>query len=134
MGSADTNLYLPFDSCQISNNPYRGKWSRSTVAEFIEARKSIEMLATHIALCVQRKVLQDLKQRLDEANQQLEVLKTMVAKNVQVIAATRLSRQLTGLGTKIEKMAGKRTIGKKLKTPVRSKTEEAPQIVVFEHP
>ena len=47
---------------------------------------------------------------------------------------TRLSRQFTGLGTMIEKMAGKRTTVKKLKTPVRSKIEEAPQIVVFEHP
>jgi len=106
----------------------------STVAEFIEARKSIETLATHIALCIQQKVLQDSRQCLDEANQQLEVLKTMVANDVQMIVATRLSRQLTGLGTKIEKMAGKKTAGKKLKTPVRSKIEEAPQIVVFKHP
>jgi len=58
----------------------------------------------------------------------------MVANDVQMIVATRLSRQLTGLGTKIEKMAGKRTAGKKLKTLVRSKIKEAPQIVIFEHP
>jgi hypothetical protein len=87
----------------------------STVAEFIETRKSIETLATHSTLCVQQKALQDSKQHLDEANQRLEVLKTMVANDVQVIVATRLSRQLTGLETKIEKMAGKRTAGKRLK-------------------
>lgn len=110
----------------------------STVAEFIELRKSIETLAMQIALCIEQKAVQDSRQHLDEANRQLEVLKAMVANDVQVIVAGRLSRQLAGLGTKMEKMAAKapirkRSAGKKLETPVKPQIEETSQIVVFEH-
>ena len=79
----------------------------SNVAEFIEIRKSIEALASQIAVCVGQKAVQDSKRHLDDANRQLEVLKPMVDNDVQVIVAGRLSRQLTGLGTKVEKMVAK---------------------------
>jgi len=83
----------------------------SSVAEFIEVRKSIETLAAQIILFAEHKAIQDSRQHLDEANRQLEVLKTMVANDVQVIVAGRLSKQLTGLGAKVETMEAK--------TPVR---------------
>ncbi len=111
----------------------------SNVAEFIEVRRNIETLARQITLCVEKNIAQDSGQYLDEANRQLEVLKTMVANDVQVIAAGRLSRQLTGFGTKIKTMTGKpptakRTAAKKMKTPVRSGNGEEPVIVVYERP
>ena len=114
----------------------------SSVAEFIEIRKSIETLAIQIALCVAQKAVQESKRHLDEANRQLEVLKPMVDNDVQVIVAGRLSRQLTGLGTKVGKMvaklparkrgAGKLPVGKKLERPVRPDNAEEPEIVVYE--
>ena len=112
----------------------------SNVAEFIEVRRSIETLTRQITLCVEQHVAQNSRQHLDEANRQLEVLKTMVANDVQGIAAGRLSRQLTGLGTKIMKAkspAVKRAVVKKLKTPVRpgnAGNGEEPVIVVYERP
>ena len=112
----------------------------SNVAEFIEIRKSIETLASQITLCVEQKAVQESKRHLDEANRQLEVLKPMVDNDVQVIVAGRLSRQLTGLGTKVEKMAAKlparkRLAGrKKLEKPVRPDNAEEPEIVVYERP
>ncbi len=80
----------------------------ASVAEFIELRESIEALAGQIALSVKNKALQDSKDRLEEANRKLEALKSMVASDVQVIVADRLSRQLTGLAEKIETMAAKK--------------------------
>ena len=116
----------------------------SSVAEFIEIRKSIETLASQITLCVEQKAVQESKRNLDEANRQLEVLKPMVDNDVQVIVAGRLSRQLRGLGTKVEKMvaklparkrlAGKLPAGKKLERPVRPNINEEPEIVVYERP
>ena len=114
----------------------------SNVAEFIEIRKSIETLASQITLCVEQKAVQESKRHLDEANRQLEVLKPMVDNDVQVIVAGRLSRQLTGLGTKVEKMAAKlparkrlaEVRGKKLEKPVRPDNAEEPEIVVYERP
>ncbi|MEI6155072.1 MAG: hypothetical protein WCQ90_13405 [Deltaproteobacteria bacterium] len=111
----------------------------SNVAEFIEVRMSIETLARQITLCVEKNIAQDSGQYLDEANRQLEVLKTMVANDVQVIVAGRLSRQLTGLGTKIKTMkvklpTAKRTAAKKLETPVRPGNGEEPVIMVYERP
>lgn len=111
----------------------------SNVAEFIEIRKSIETLASQITLCVEQKAVQESKRHLDEANRQLEVLKPMVDNDVQVIVAGRLSRQLTGLGTKVEKMAAKlparkRLAGKKLEKTVRPDNAEEPEIVVYERP
>jgi hypothetical protein len=114
----------------------------SSIAEFIEIRKNIETLAIQIALCITQKAAQESKRQLDEANRQLEVLKPMVDNDVQVIVAGRLSRQLTGLGTKVEKMvaklparkraAGKLPAGKKLEKPVRPDNAEEPEIVVYE--
>jgi hypothetical protein len=80
----------------------------ASVAEFIQLRESIEALAGQITLSVKNKALQDSKDRLEEANQKLEALKSMVASDVQVIVADRLSRQLTGLSAKVETMAAKK--------------------------
>ena len=113
----------------------------TSIAEFIKARESIEELAKQIILLVEGKAVQDSRKHLDEANRQLQVLKTMVANDTQVIVDTRLSRQLAGLAAKIEKMeakapARKRSVKKKPETPVKPKPEitEAAQIVVFERP
>lgn len=84
----------------------------ASVAEFIELRKSIEALAGQIIVSVEHKALQDSKQHLEEANSKLEILKTMVCNDVQVTVADRLTRQLTGLGTKVEKMAAKMPVRK----------------------
>ncbi|HBA53796.1 hypothetical protein [Syntrophorhabdus aromaticivorans] len=110
----------------------------SNVAEFIEIRKSIETLATQITQCIEQNAVQDSKQRLEKANQQLEELKAMVANDVQVIVVGRLSRQLAGLGAKTEKIAAKlparkRPAKKKLEVPIKPHIDEAPQIVIFEH-
>ena len=84
----------------------------ASIAEFIEARESIEKLAAQIIISVERKAVLDSRKHLDEANRQLGVLKTMVANDTQVIVDTRLSRQLAGLGTKIEKMEAKMPVRK----------------------
>jgi hypothetical protein len=109
----------------------------STVAEFIELRKSIETLATQITQCIEQNAVQDSKQHLEKANQQLEELKAMVANDVQVIVVGRLSRQLAGLGAKTEKMAAKsparkRPARKKVEVPVEPQINEAPEIARFE--
>jgi hypothetical protein len=83
----------------------------TSVQEFIEVRMSIETLADKITLFVDDGAIQDSRKHLDSANQQLEVLKTMVANDVQMRATDRLSRQLIGLGVQVETM--------KAKTPVR---------------
>jgi hypothetical protein len=116
----------------------------ASVEEFIEVRKSIETLAAQIILCAEQNAVQDSKQHLDEANRQLEVLKGMVANDVQVIVAGRLSRQLMSLGIKVAAMAAKKPAGKraaakkpaekKVKAPARQDDGEAPEIVVFERP
>jgi hypothetical protein len=92
---------------------------RMSVAEFIELRESIETLAGQITVSVKDKNVDDSKKRLDEANQKLDQLKTMVFTDVQVIVAERLTRQLTGLSEKLETMAAKKPVRK---TPVRKKT------------
>jgi hypothetical protein len=84
----------------------------STVAEFIEVRKSIETLTAKITMFNEHNAVQDSKQHLDEANRQLVVLNAMVDNDVQVIAASRLSRQLIGLGAKVESMAAKMPVRK----------------------
>ncbi len=84
----------------------------ASVAEFIELRKSIEALAGQIIVSVEHKALQDSKKCLEEANGKLEILKTMVCNDVQVTVADRLTRQLTTLGTKVEKMAAKMPVRK----------------------
>lgn len=84
----------------------------TSVKEFIEVRKSIEALADEIVLFVERRAMQDSRQHLARASQQLEVLKTMVANDVQGRAANRLSRQLAGLGTKLEIFRAKTSMKK----------------------
>jgi hypothetical protein len=114
----------------------------SNVAEFIELRKSIEALAGQITLCVEQKAIQDSRRHLDEASRQLEILIPMVANDVQVIVAGRLTRQLADLRTKIERMAAKLPARKRTaaKSPVEKRPEksvrpvnsEEPVIAVFE--
>ena len=97
----------------------------SSIAEFIKARESIEKLATQITLFVERKAVQDSRKHLDKANRQLEVLKTMVSNDTQVIVDSRLSRQLAGLGTKVEKMEAKMPVRK---TVVKKKQPKADRV------
>jgi hypothetical protein len=121
----------------------------SSVEEFIEVRNSIEGLARQIMTCLEQNAVQDAKQHLDEGNRQLEELKTMVANDVQVVVAGRLSRHLALLGTKADAMAAKAPVRKptagkpraakkpaekKVKAPVRQDDGEVPEIVVFERP
>ena len=84
----------------------------TSVEEFIATRISIETLAGKIAQSVEDKTIRDSKENLEEANRQLEVLKTMVANDVQVVATGRLSRQLAELGTKVGNMAAKTVVRK----------------------
>lgn len=114
----------------------------SNVDEFIEIRKSIEALAGQITLGIEQKAVQESKRHLDEANRQLEVLIPMVANDVQVVVAGRLSRQLADLRVKIERMAAKLPVrkrpvrrllaGEKPDGPVRRENTEEPEITVFE--
>ncbi len=90
-----------------------------SVEEFIELRESIEVLAEQITVSVKDKNVEDSKKCLEEANQKLDRLKTMVGTDVQVIVAERLTRQLTGLSEKLETMAAKKPVRK---TPVKKKT------------
>ncbi len=89
----------------------------TSVREFVAVRESIETLAGKITVLVERKAMQDSRQYLAQANERLEVLKTMVANTVQGNAANRLSRQLTGLGIRVEalttKKAAKKTVTEK---------------------
>jgi len=85
----------------------------TSVEEFIAARISIETLAEKIARSVGDKAIRNSKENLDEANRKLGILETMVANDVQVIVAERLSRQLAGLGTKLDAMAAKTPVKKK---------------------
>lgn len=108
----------------------------TSIAEFIKARESIEELATQITLLVERKAVKDSRKYLDNANRQLEVLRTMVANDTQVIVDSRLSAQLAGLGAKVQKMEAKVPVRKravkKSEAPVKPDMAEAPQLVVFD--
>jgi len=102
----------------------------ASIAEFIEARESIEKLAAEITISVERKAVLDSRKHLDEANRQLGVLKTMVANDTQVIVDTRLSRQLAGFAAKIEKMEAKMPVRKtaaKKKQPKADKVSSSAQ-------
>ena len=83
-----------------------------SVAEFIELREGIEALAGQITVFVKNKNVEDSRKRLDEANQKLDQLKTMVSTDVQVIVAERLTRQLTGLSEKLATVAAKKPVRK----------------------
>ena len=109
----------------------------SNIAEFIETRKNIETLAAQIAMCIKQNEIQDSRQHLDEANRHLELLKTMVDNDVQVIVAGRLTRHLADLGNKIAKtgtkpLIVKKTVVKKTKTPFKKEMKEEPVIKVYE--
>jgi len=96
----------------------------TSVEEFIAARISIETLAGKIAQSVEDKVIRDSRENLEEANRQLEVLKTMVANDVQVIVAGRLSRQLADLGAKVGAMAAKTVVKKPAEKKVLKKASD----------
>lgn len=89
----------------------------TSVEEFVAARISIETLVAKIAQSVGSKAVQGLKENFEEASRQLEVLRTMVANEVQEIVEGRLSRQLAELGPKVDtitaKAAAKKTVEKK---------------------
>lgn len=113
----------------------------TTIEEFIRSRETIEKLAVRITECVERKSVRESRKLLDEANADLEVLKTMVANDIQVNVIGRLTAQLEGLSVKIVRMeskmpAGKRTAKKKPAKPaepVKPAITEAPEIEVFGH-
>lgn len=94
----------------------------ASITEFIKTRENIEDLAAQIAMFVERKAVQDSRKCLDKANRQLEVLKSMVSNDTQVIVDGRLSRQLAGLGAKIEQMEAKMPVRK---TSVKKKQKKA---------
>jgi hypothetical protein len=85
----------------------------SNVPEFIETRLKIESLVQQIALSAERKAIPQSKQGLDEAVGLLETLKAMADNDVQESAVERLTRALSGLGIKLEKLARKRPVSKK---------------------
>jgi hypothetical protein len=85
----------------------------TTVEEFIELRMSIEAICKQITLPTGQKPTPQTKQSLDEALRQLETLKTMVANDVQIVVAGRLTRELTGLGTKIVTALAKMPVKRK---------------------
>jgi hypothetical protein len=94
----------------------------ASVQEFIEARTSIETLIKQITLATGQKPTQESKRGLDEANRQLEILKTMVGNDVQVVVAGRLSRALTTVGTRIETMLAKMPTKRKKATAKKAAT------------
>lgn len=89
----------------------------TSIAEFIKVRENIEKLVTQITHFVELKSVQNSREYLDKANQQLEVLKTMVSNDTQVNSDIRLSAQLAQLGTRVEKIEAKaparKTVAKK---------------------
>lgn len=109
----------------------------STIAEFVEMRKHIETLAAEIARSIKNNAKEDSVRNLDEAKRNLEVLKTMVANDVQVIVVSRLSAHLANLeakiaGMKVGSRIRKRPVSRKVSAPARPYIDEPPQIVVFE--
>lgn len=113
----------------------------TTIEEFIKAREAIEKLAVEIAVLVERKSVKASRKSLDDANQRLEILKTMVANDIQVNVIGRLTAQLEGLSVKIVRMESKMPTGKraakkepgKPAKPAKPAITETPEIVVFEH-
>ena len=83
------------------------------MAEFIETRLQIESLVQQIALSTERKAFPQSKQRLDEAAGLLATLTAMADNDVQESAVGRLTRELAGLGTKVEKLTRKKPPSKK---------------------
>lgn len=112
----------------------------TTIEEFIKAREAIEKLASQITVLVERKSVKESRTFIDNANQKLEILKTMVANDIQVNVIGRLTAQLDGLSMKIVRMESKLPAGKRARKkpqkpvePAKPVITEAPEIVVFEH-
>lgn len=109
----------------------------ATIAEFVEMRKHIETLAAEIARSIKNNTKEDSVRNLDEAKRNLEVLKTMVANDVQVTVVSRLSVHLANLEARIGAMKvgsriRKRPVSEKASAPAKPHIDEPPQIVVFE--
>jgi hypothetical protein len=92
----------------------------TNVAEFIEIRQHIESLASQIVLSAQQKEMPRSKNKLDEANELLAKLTSMANNDVQEIAVGRLTRQLAGLGVKVDALAAKKRVVKKAAAPAKS--------------
>ncbi len=113
----------------------------TTIEEFIKAREAIEKLAAQITVLVEHKSVKESRVCLNDANQKLEILKTMVANDIQGRAISRLTAQFEGFSVKIVRMEAKMPSGKrvakkkpaKLETPVKPAIAETPEIAVFEH-
>lgn len=113
----------------------------TTIEEFIKARETIENLAARTTACVERKSVHESRKLLDDANAKLELLKAMVANDIQVNVIGRLTAQLDGLRVKIVRMESKMPSGKraakkkpaKPAEPVKPAITEAPEIEVFAH-
>jgi hypothetical protein len=73
----------------------------NNVAEFIEVRQQIELLAKEIETYIVRKAMAQSKARLDEATELLTKLTVMADNDVQEIAVVRLTKVLAKLGTKV---------------------------------
>ena len=91
----------------------------TNVAEFIEARQQIETLISQIAVSVEHKPRSESAQRLDEATQFLETLKTMADgdNDVQVRVIARLTSEINAVGKKVAKAkVAKKVLRKKQPT------------------
>ncbi|MHB8109333.1 MAG: hypothetical protein ACYDHW_04780 [Syntrophorhabdaceae bacterium] len=110
----------------------------TSIEDFIKVRESIERLAVQIAIFVDRKAVKESRKYLDDADNQLATLRTMVANDTQIMVEDRLSALLGGFRVKIEKMevkapARKRSVKQKPEQPVKTEISEKPELVVFEH-
>jgi len=91
----------------------------TNVAEFIEARQQIETLISQIAQSAEQRPREESTQRLDEATQSLETLKTMAdsENEVQARVIVRLTSELNALGKRVAKVkAAKKVLRKKQPT------------------
>lgn len=110
----------------------------TSIEDFIKTRESIEKLTLQIAVFIERKAIKESRKHLDNANRQLETLKTMVSNPTQVLVDSRLSAQLALLGAKLEKLeaktpARKKPPKKKEKEPAKTDVKEDPEIAIFGH-
>jgi hypothetical protein len=94
----------------------------TNVAEFIEIRQHIESLASQIVVSAQQKEGPRSKKKLDEANELLARLTSLANNDVQDIAVGRLTRQLAGLGVKVEALVAKKGVTKKAAASVKPST------------
>ena len=85
----------------------------NNVAEFIEIRQRIELLAKEIAGLSERKTMPQSQNKLDEATGLLAKLTAMADNDVQEIVVGRLTRLLATLGTKVGALTPKKRVPKK---------------------